>query len=100
MEEKTYSPLQLKRVYAYINEALDEKRKEEVYNVLQDIAQKNASITYVVDKILFIDEQYNKEKDMWHKVLKIDEIQKKEQEAFGEEFSSMRRAIFKNNPFS
>ena len=54
MEEKAYSSLQLKRVYAYINEALDEKRKEEVYNVLQDIAHKNVSVTYVVDKILFI----------------------------------------------
>lgn len=86
MIEKTYSPLQLKQVYARITEALDEKRNEEVARVLQDIAQKQASITYVVDKILFIEEQYNKEKDMWKKALNIDEIQKKEQKAFSEVF--------------
>lgn len=86
MKGKTYSSLQLKQVYARITEALDKKRNEEVASVLQDIAQKEASITYVVDKILFIEEQYNKEKDMWKKALNIDEIQKKEQKAFSEVF--------------
>ena len=94
MEEKAYSPLQLKRVYAYINEALDEKRKEEVANVLKDIAQKNASVTYIVDKILFIEEQYDKEKDMWKKALKIDEINKQDRERFDKVFNSIPN-IFK-----
>ena len=93
-KEKAYSAMQLKMVYQRITEALDDKRKRDIGVVIRNYEEPIDA----VDEILRIESECNIEKNKWKKILKIDEINKQDQEIFDKAFNSIPD-IFKTDPF-
>lgn len=93
---KSYSVMELRRVYHYISEVLEERKKKYLYAAYENCCDNPIGL---IDEILRIDSECAVEKDKWLKVLRLDEIQKGEKERFEKAFGSVP-VYFKNNPFN
>lgn len=92
---KFYNVIELRKVYHYISEVLEERKKKYLYAAYENCCDDPIGL---VDEILRIDAECTVEKDKWLKVLRLDEIQKEEKEYYDKAFGSVHN-IFKNDPF-
>lgn len=83
---KSYNVMELRKVYHYISEVLEERKKKYLYAAYQNCCDDPIGL---IDEILRIDSECDTEKDKWRKALRLDEIQKEEKERFDKAFGSV-----------